>query len=325
MTAFPGPHADYIIDRRRLRRKVTFWRVLAFVLALLAIGAIWWQASRSSAPGPNEPHIARVRISGLITGDRATMEMLEKIGKSQARAVLLSIESPGGTTTGSEKLFEELRRLNATKPVVAVVGNVAASGAYIAALSADHIVAHQNSLVGSIGVLMQLPNVARLLENIGVKVETVRSAPLKAAPNGLEPTTNEARQAIAALVADSYAWFKELVRKRRNLSDGELAVVTDGRVFTGRQGIKLKLVDALGGEREAIAWLEKERKIPAKLKLRDWKKRSRISFSGLTTVAALADMAGFNQLAATLRRAETPIELQSLDGLLAVWQDSILQ
>lgn len=320
MTAIPTPHADFIVDRRRLRRKVTFWRVLAFLLAVATIAAIWWQATRSNAPGPNEPHIARVRISGLITGDRATMELLDKIGKSQARAVLLSIESPGGTTTGSEKLYEELRRLNTRKPVVAVVGTVAASGAYIAALGADHIVAHQNSLVGSIGVLMQLPNVARMLDHIGVKVETVRSSPLKAAPNGLEPTSEEARQAVAAIVADSYAWFKDLVRERRKLGPDELAKVVDGRVFTGRQSVSLKLIDALGGERAAIEWLEKERKISSKLRVRDWKKSSSLRFSGLTTAAALADMAGLPQVAAAIRRTGTPLELQSLDGLLAVWQ-----
>ncbi len=320
MSVFPGPHADYVIDRRRMRRKLTFWRVFAFLLAVGVIAAIWWQAVRSNAPGPGEDHIARVHISGLITGDRATLEMLERLGKSNAKAILLSVDSPGGTTTGSEKLFNELRKINEKKPVVAVLGSVAASGAYIAAISADHIVAHKNSIVGSIGVLVQLPNVSRLLDTIGVKVETIRSSPLKAAPNGLEPTSEEARRALAAIVEDSYDWFKDLVKERRKLSDDELKKVTDGRVFTGRQSIPLKLVDAIGGEREAIAWLEKEKKIPAKMRIRDWKKNSGLGFRGLTTAAAAADFLGLPRLAQLLRRGDASLETYALDGLLAVWQ-----
>lgn len=320
MSVFSGPHADHVIDRRRMRRKLTFWRVFAFLLGLGVIAAIWWQATRSNAPGPSEDHIARVQISGLITGDRATLDMLEKIGKSNAKAVLLSIESPGGTTTGSEKLFNELRKINEKKPVVAVLGGVAASGAYIAAISADHIVAHKNSIVGSIGVIVQLPNVSRLLDTLGVKVETIRSSPLKAAPNGLEPTSPEARKALAAIVEDSYAWFKDLVKERRKLSNDELKAVTDGRVFTGRQSIALKLVDAIGGEREAIAWLQKEKKIPAKLRIRDWKKSSGPGFWGLTTAAATAEVLGLEGVGRMLRRTGASLDAYMLDGLLAVWQ-----
>ena len=158
---------------------------------------------------------------------------------------------PAARRQAPERLYEELRRVAEKKPVVAVVGTVAASGAYIAALAADTIVARGNSLVGSIGVLFQYPNVSKLLNNWGVEVETIKSSPLKAAPNGLEPTSPEAREAVASLVADSYAWFKNLVRERRNLDEAELAKVSDGRVFTARQGVPLKLVDLIGGQREA--------------------------------------------------------------------------
>src|SRR5262249_2092064 len=151
------------------------------------------------------------------------------------------------------------------KPVVAVVGTMAASGAYVAALGADHIIARQTSLVGSIGVLFQIPNVSNLLDKVRVKMEEIKSSPLKAAPNGLEPTSPEARAAIAVLVADSYDGFKALVKDRRGMTDEQLAAIDDGRVFTGRQGLNLKLVDAIGGEREAIAWLETEKKVPAHL------------------------------------------------------------
>ena len=108
---------------------------------------------------------------------------------------------------------------------------------------ADHIVAQDTSLVGSIGVLFQYPNFTEVLKTIGIKVEEIKSSPLKAAPNGFEPTSPEARAAIEAIVLDSYAWFKGLVKDRRKMDDAQLAAVADGRVFTGRQGVGLKLVD----------------------------------------------------------------------------------
>lgn len=247
--------------------------------------------------------------------------MIRDIGNSNAKAVVLSIESPGGTTTGAEKLYDELRRLAAKKPVVAVVGTLAASGAYIAALGADRIFARGNSLVGSIGVLIQYPNFAGLLDKVGVKYEAVKSSPLKAAPSGFEPTSEEARAAMAALVGDSFDWFKGLVKERRGLSDAELAQVDDGRVFTGRQGVPLKLVDAIGGEREAIYWLESERGVAKDLPVRDWKPArslGRLAFFG--SAAAVADQLGMTGLGATLRQSELAGESQLLDGLVSIWQ-----
>ncbi len=244
-----------------MRRQLMFWRAAAFVVLALAIIGVAWRFGGVGTGSPLQAHIARVSITGLITGDDASLKLIRDVGESNAQAVVLSIESPGGTTTGSERLYEEIRRLSTEKkkPVVAVVGTLAASGAYIAALSADRIFAQGNSLVGSIGVLIEYPNFAGLLDKVGVKFEAVKSSPLKAAPNGLEPTSEEARAAMASLVADSFDWFKTLVKDRRRLSDEELAKVDDGRVFTGRQGVPLKLVDALGGEREAIKWLENEK------------------------------------------------------------------
>ena len=167
--------------------------------------------------------IARVTITGLIRSDQERVEALERLGKSRARAVIVHINSPGGTTAGSEQLHDSLMRLKEQKPLVVVVDGLAASGGYIAAMAADHIVAQETSLVGSIGVLFQYPNVADLLKTLGVKIEEIKSSPLKAAPNGFEPTTPEARAAIEVVVMDSYAWFKGMVKARRQLDDAMLA------------------------------------------------------------------------------------------------------
>src|SRR3954463_13818344 len=259
--------ADTIVDRRRMRRKLTFWRVFAILVvigAVVAVGAALRVPGTDVLTGQASGSIARVTITGLIRGDQERVEALERLGKSRARAVIGHIKSPGGTTSGSEELHDSLMRLKEAKPTVVVVDGLAASGGYIAAIAADHIVAMDTSLVGSIGVLFQFPNFSDALKTLGIKVEEIKSSPLKAAPNGFEPTSPEARAAIDAIVKDSYAWFREMVKDRRGLDDAALDRVADGRVFTGRQGVALKLVDELGDEKTALAWLAKEKNIDAK-------------------------------------------------------------
>jgi protease IV len=313
---------DYLIDRRRLRRRLGWWRMAAIAAVGFALVVAVSRVTGADSTDKLTPHIARLSLQGMILGDKDTIDLIKKISEStQAKAVLLTIDSPGGTTTGAEKLYEELRRLNEKKPVVAVVGTVAASGAYIAAIAADTIVAQGNSLVGSIGVLFQYPNFYKLLDNVGVKVEEVKSSPLKAAPNGLEPTSEAARAAVASLVADSYSWFKDLVKERRHLDDAGLAKVSDGRVFTARQGVPLKLVDILGGEREAIAWLEKDKGVAKDLPVREWKKKGSLERLGLVEGAATASrLVGLESLALLLDQAAVAERRGSLDGLLAIWQ-----
>lgn len=315
---------DYFVDRRRLRRKLGWWRLAA--LLALGVAGLVAVVRLGGADSANKltPHIARLELQGLITGDDDTVDLIKQIGaSSQAKAVLVEIESPGGTTTGSERLYEELRRVAEKKPVVAVVGTLAASGAYIAALAADTIVARGNSLVGSIGVLFQYPNVTKLLNNWGVEVETIKSSPLKAAPNGLEPTSPAAREAVASLVADSYVWFKDLVKQRRDLDDAQLEKVSDGRIFTARQGMPLKLVDLIGGQHEAIDWLVANKGIAKDLPVREWKKKSSLERLGLVSGAAgLARVAGLGSIADILEKTIALERSVELDGLLAIWQHS---
>ncbi|MBO0734612.1 MAG: signal peptide peptidase SppA [Methylocapsa sp.] len=314
--------ADYLAERRLLRRRVSFWRLGAFAALIVALAAIGLRLYGPDAALEFTPNIARLSIEGLITGDRETLKLIEKVGKAQTvKAALISIDSPGGTTTGAEQVYEAIRRLSAKKPTVAVVRSIGASGAYIAALSADQIVALGNSLVGSIGVLIQYPNVAKMLDTIGVKVEDVKSSPLKAAPNPFEPPTPEAQAALAALVGDSFAWFKSLVKERRNMSAEQLEKVADGRVFTGRQGIDLHLIDRLGGEREAIDWLEQERNIPKGLAVRDWKSDRTLEQLGILSWSAkAAGMLGLTGLSRMLEQAANGAQLRMLGGLVSVWQ-----
>ena len=317
--------ADHIVDRRRMRRKLTFWRVIGIGLAIVAVVAIALPlTSRTTGFGAPGAYIARVTLTGLIRSDNERVEALERLGRlSAARAVVLHINSPGGTTSGSEQLHDAVMRLKAQKPLVVVVDGLAASGGYITAVGADHIVAQSSALVGSIGVLFQYPNVSELLKTIGVKVEEIKSSPLKAAPNGFEPTSPEARAAIEAIVMDSYAWFRGLVKDRRNMDDAQLQQVADGRVFTGRQAFELKLIDELGDEKQAIAWLAREKNVDAKLPVRDYQLKQRFGDLPFLHTAAITvlDAVGLTSFARRLEEWGTmqAIERLNLDGLLALW------
>jgi len=317
--------SDFLVDRSRIRRKLTFWRAisaLVVIAAVIGLTVALAPSARQAITGSEA--IARVKIEGLIRSNDERVAALERLGKSKAAAVIVHINSPGGTTAGAEQLFDALTRLKAKKPLVVVVEGLAASGGYIAALASDHIIAQQTSLVGSIGVLFQFPNFSELLKTVGVKVEEVKSAPLKAAPNGYEPTSPEARAALDALVKDSFAWFKGLVKTRRQMDEAALQVVSDGRVFTGRQAVGLKLIDELGDEKTAVKWLQAQNKIKGDLPVRDYKLSPRFSdmtFLRTATEATLralgletfARIVGGSGVGGVAERLE-------LEGMLALWQ-----
>jgi protease-4 len=297
--------------------------VTAAVVTIAAVVAIGVIASGRGAL-TTSGSIARIHIDGLIRSDADRVEALERLENSHTAAVVVHINSPGGTTAGSEQLYDALMRLKAKKPMAVVVEGLAASGGYITAIAADHIVAQQTSLVGSIGVLFQFPNFTDLLKTVGVKVEEVKSSPLKAAPNGFEPTSPEARAALDSLVKDSYAWFRGLVKERRGMDDALLEKVADGRVFTGHQAVDLKLIDELGDEKAAVAWLVAQKGVKAGLPVRDYKLAPRFGdLTFLRTAASITlDALGFNGVARQIEQAGLvqAADRLSLDGMLALWQ-----
>lgn len=312
--------ADAILERVRLRRRVTFWRIAALILVLGLIGVLGW---RMSGAGTAIPHVAKVKISGVILDNDERHKLFEQVGKSGAEAVILEIESPGGGVTASEELYNDIRALSAKKPTVALVESMAASGGYLAALGADRIIAHRTSITGSIGVLVQYPNLTELLKTVGVTVESIKSSPLKASPNGVEPTSPEARAALQAVVMDSYAWFKGLVGERRKLEGTALDRVSDGRVFTGKQALEIGLIDQIGDEEAARAWLADEKKISKELPLREWDEKKNpfgeYGFAAWALGKGLEAL-GFPGLAERLRLASAGLDTARLDGLLAIWQ-----
>lgn len=313
--------ADDVIDRRRLRRKLSFWRGAAILVAAAAVIAAATWMFRDTTTATN--HIAKIRIEGTITDNRELQRRIQRIADSRSvQGVIVAISSPGGTTTGGEAIFEALRKLSEQKPMVAEVGTLAASAGYMIATASDHIVARQSSIVGSIGVLVQFPDVTQLMENIGVRYEAVKSSPLKAEPSPFTPTTDEEREMLRALVLDSYDWFVDLVTDRRDLSRQQVLQLADGSIFTGRQALENGLVDALGGEDVAKAWLV-EQGLSADLEVVEWRERSSergfFPIPGIGTLAAWA--LGFDDMDQMMARLGA--DRIFLDGLVSVWQPDL--
>ena len=298
---------DRMLDRRRLKRGVAVWRGLAIVaviaLIVVAIG-------RFALDGPaGGDYIARLWVTGLITDDPGRAELLAEIAEdSDIEALIVRINSPGGTMAGSEALFLSLRTVAAQKPVVAVMDSTAASGGYMAALAAEHIVARNSTVTGSIGVILQTADVTQMLADLGVATEAIKSAPLKGVPSPFERLDESGRAASQALVDDMYDLFVTMVAERRGLEPAAAAALADGRVFTGRQAVANGLGDEIGGELEVLAWLESKHGVSSSLPRYDLNAEETEDF-----VERLVSSVGGSVLPRRLM----------LDGLLAVWHPGI--
>jgi len=258
---------DLLLERRRGRRQALLWKLLTVgaVTALLAVLAVG-EPAKMFAGGTTQlfdgEHVARLDVSGIIIEDRWRDELIKELADDdKVRAVIVTINSPGGTVVGGENLYLGLRDLNENKPVVAVMGSTATSAAYMTAIGSERIFAREGTLTGSIGVLMQTADLTGLLDKLGVKPETMKSGPLKAQPNPMEPLADDARAHIQAVIMDMHAMFVGMVAERRGKSLDDTLKLADGRVFTGRTALDVGLIDALGGEAEARDWLAAEKEV----------------------------------------------------------------
>ena len=295
---------DVILDRRLLKRRITLWRTMA-VVALAALTAIVF--GEDLARPFARDHVASLDIVGIIVGDEATVQALDTVADNdKAQALIVFIDSPGGTTHGGETLYEAIGRVRQKKPVVAVIGALGTSAGYLIALAADRILVRQTSVTGSIGVLIETAEVSRLLDKLGVATDAVKSGPLKDTPSPFQPMTREGRAVVQGLVDDSYDWFVDLVAERRQLPREAARTLADGRVYTGRQAVAAKLVDELGATREARRWLEEHHGIPATLPAKPISLPSAPE-SALDWLTGLAKKMVFS-------------ERLRLDGLKSVWQ-----
>jgi len=318
--------ADDIIDRRRLRKKISFWRIATFIiLALALLAIIGFGMNRAGISATGSDHVARVSITGVITNDKPMLKLLEKLkDDDKVKGVILNISSPGGSTVGGEAMYEAVRELAEEKPVVTSVGTLAASAGYMIASATDHIVARRSSIVGSIGVLFQYADASELLDKIGVEVKSVKSSPMKAEPNPFNPASDETIEMIDRLIQDSYQWFVDIVAERRNMEEFEVLKLADGSIFTGNQGLENKLIDAIGGEEKAVEWLE-EKGVSEDLKILDRKpvRPTDSIFGNPAALYKIAQMLGIHMDTAEARALEDALrERLPLDGLVSIWQGS---
>ncbi len=311
-----------IADRRRLRRKLTFWRVASLVIVLAAVvGIVASSNVQDPIGGRSTDHVARVTISGLVTDNSELLKRLEDIRKNdRAKALIVRLESPGGTSYGGEAIYRAVRAVAAEKPVAAEVRTLAASAAYMIACGSDYIVAGDTSLVGSIGVIFQYAQVSDLLDKIGVSVDEIKSAPLKAEPSPFHAASDEAKAMIRSMVDDTYDWFVDLVAERRGLTAARARALADGSVFTGRQAADNGLVDAVGGETEIRTWMT-EKGIDESLKIVEWERRrsgGELLFGD--TAAHLLNLLEGGGIPFTKELRSLADRKLFLDGLVSVWQ-----
>lgn len=315
---------EIVLDRRRMRRSVAFWRTLGIGALALALGALFLGGDKLTALG-QPPQIARVAIEGTIVENREQLRMFEKIEEdAKVAALIVYVNSPGGTTTGGEAIHEAIRRIAKKKPVVAQFGTVAASAGYIVGIAADHIVTRGNTITGSVGVIAQWPEVASLLDKLGVKVNEVKSGNLKATPSPFLPLEEGGRTVTQNMVNEGFKWFITMVEARRGVKAANIAGLEQGRIFSGREALASKLVDEIGGEAEAVAWLESSRGVTANLKVVDWKP-TRDDDWGVPRATSSIGQQIFGETAVGMVRAlsrDTRLETLALDGLVSVWHPS---
>jgi protease-4 len=299
--------ADLIVDRRRLKRRLNFWCLLALALivavVIIAVGRFDLLAERGD-------RVARLAVSGVLHDNFRRGDLLKNIRDNvNIRALIVHINSPGGTVVGGEALYQGLKDVAGTKPVVAVLGELATSAAYMAAVGADHIIARAGTVTGSIGVLMQTADITGMLKNLGIAPVSIKSSPLKAQPSPLEPFTDEARTATRDVVSDMYAMFVDMLVEGRAMNRDRVLVLADGRIFTGRQALAHGLIDAIGAEPEARQWLAANRNVALDLPAVDVEVEERDG--------------GWTGLLSSLIGKTLFSERLTLDGLLSVWHPYI--
>ncbi len=301
-------NADTLLDRLYLKSQVAKWRLLAVLFAVIALVVV---AERNSLTSPIEkPFIARLTFDSIITDDQETYKLIDEVSdNAKAKAVIVWLDTPGGSAVGGEEIYLRLRALSQKKPVVAVMRSVAASAGYMMALGADHVIAREGTITGSIGVLIETAEVTELAEKIGIRPIIVKSSPLKGTPNPLEKATPESNKVVQDVINDFYSRFVDMVAERRNIPRDKVLLLADGRIYSGKRALEQKLIDALGGEAEAMQWLVDEKKIPANLEIKD--------------VASEEHMPLIERLSQTMAGKFFQKSSVALDGLAAIWHPNL--
>ena len=299
---------DLLLDRRRLKRRLVFWRSFAVVAVVAALIV----SARGGGGGlPGGTHVARLSVTGLITENRKLTEAIDKLADdSEVKALIVAIDSPGGTVSGGESLHNAIARVATKKPVVAVMGGVAASAGYMIAVSTERIFARESTITCSIGVLMETGEISGLLEKLGITAETIVSGPLKDQPGLTHKLSDQGREMVHGLVQDMYDQFVGMVAKGRHMTPEAVRKIGDGRPCTGRQALPQGLIDQIGEERDARAWLAANKDVPTSLPTEDVTATTLLSRTLSSSLGPLFEGVWKTFVSQSVR----------LDGAWAVWQ-----
>ena len=280
----------------------------------LSLPASWPSGVRPGGwTGHQAPHLVHLKVQGVIGADEhENVEALNRARDDAAvRGLLLEVNSPGGAVTGGEVLHDAVAAFARRKPVVVSMGSVAASAGYMVSTPASRIFANRSTLTGSIGVILESPDVSPLLDRVGVRVDQLVSGPMKGQPSVVKPLSPEGRAMLQGVVSDLYDFFVTVVAQDRHMPAGRVRELADGRPFTGQQALPLGLVDEIGNMDAARKWLVKKTILPDDAKVTDigpaaTRTRWQRLLSGILSVVPGAEF--------VLK------ESSALDGAVAIWK-----
>ena len=304
--------------------------VIVALLVLMLVAIVGIMGAATAGRGLPRGNVALIRIEGPITagaagggpfGAAASAEsivgQLQKAAEQdQIKAIILRINSPGGSAAGAQEMYQEVRRIRSRgKPVYVSMGDVAASGGYYIAAAANRIFADAGTMTGSIGVISATLDLSGLFDKIGVQPQVVKEGKFKDMGSGLRPLTDNEREIVQGLLANVYEQFINDVAAGRNLPKEEVRKLATGQVYTGQQALKLKLVDELGGLRPAVLAVAKEAGIKGKPQVVEFRRRTLFDYLlGDVNAAQSAGMKGllYDRLADLVTRGALRAEEQSL-------------
>ncbi len=254
------------------RKKGGFWELLKklfLLLILIQFAPAVFMNIKSYVQEAITPksHVGLLKIRGVIEDSTFYVKQIEQFLKApEIKALMLKIDSPGGLPGSSQAIYSALLRFKKEKPVVALVENVCASAAYYVACGCDHIIATPSALVGSVGVVLQLPNIKELLESWKVKFSYIQSGKYKTAGSPLKEMTPEEKEYLQQLSEEHYQQFINDVAKSRKLDLKKQKIWADGKIFTGNKALELKLIDQIGSHQEAVEEIKKLAEIEEEIK-----------------------------------------------------------
>lgn len=301
-------------ETKGYRRRLFFWRTISFITVAIIVYLSFENQEKSSS----NDYIANYNISGLLISADEIIEDLEELkSNNEVNSIIISVDSPGGTTVSAEEIYLKLKEVSLVKPTAIVMRNIATSGAYLLSLGGDVIFSRENTITGSIGVLLQWARVDEALSKLGIEVNEVKSGKLKAEPDFFGEIDEEAQQVTKEIIDETFEWFIRIVKVERALNPSEIYTISDGRIFTGRQAIELNLVDEIGDKNDAKIWLVENKEIDSNSPIIDYGKSKKPSFIELS-LANIMDY--FNISTPYTGRIRSNLSLVNNGGLQSVWE-----